>query len=168
MRLMGVRASQEDGGLVAILVEEAGPRVVAVPVGARDGLTLSSGEGPASSTWSVLLAAVLDAVEAQLEGLVLDVDADGGLCTGARVRSADGDEHLVPCCPADALILAYERHARLWASSALLRLRSVDLAEETVSEQVARLRSALDAGPGAVIPSGAGRPSPPWRHAGRM
>ncbi|MCL3778204.1 MULTISPECIES: bifunctional nuclease [unclassified Actinomyces] len=148
---MGVRASQEDGGLVAILVEEAGPRMVAVPVGARDALTLSSGEGPASSTWSVLLTSTLDAAGAHLEGLVLDVDADGGLCTGARVVAADGGEHLVPCCPADALILAYERHARLWASPALLRLRSVDLAEETVQEQVARLCSALDAGPGAVL-----------------
>ncbi len=152
MSLMGVRASQEGGGLVAILVEEDGPRMVAVPVSARDALTLSSGEGTASSTWSALLTSTLHAVGAQLRGLVLDVDADGALSTGVRVVAADGGEHLVPCCPAEALILAYERRARLRASSALLRLRAVDLTGETVQEQVARLRSALDAGPGGLGP----------------
>ena len=149
---MGVRASQQDGGLVAILVEESGPRMVAVPVGARDALTLSSGEGPASSSWSALLTSALGAAGAHLSGVVLDVDADGGLRTGAQVVDAGGNEHLVSCSPADALILANECRARLWASAALLRLRAVDLAEDPVQDRVARLRAALDAYPAAARP----------------
>ena len=50
MTLMSVRSTTSQKGLVAILVEDGGPAVVAVPVNPREGLLLSAGESARTPT----------------------------------------------------------------------------------------------------------------------
>ena len=52
MTLVGVRSTAPSRGLVAILVENGGPAVLAVPVNAREGLLLSAGRSARTPGWT--------------------------------------------------------------------------------------------------------------------
>ncbi|MDU0348959.1 bifunctional nuclease [Actinomyces sp. MRS3W] len=145
MSLMGVRSTTPDSGLVAVLMEEGGPGMLAVPVGARDGLLLSTPEWSRRPTWAPFLAACVDAFGSSVLRVVLDVDDDGGLCCTA-VLDADTPtlSTSVPCTPSDGLILASALSVPLLATGALLRLRGIDLGEEELQHRLQQWRRALD------------------------
>lgn len=149
MCLVGVRSTSPDAGLVAILVERGGPGMLAVPVGVREGLSLAAGEvGPATS-WTGLMGRCAEAAEARLSHVRLDVDDDARLC--ARVVLELAPRHglgpRLPVCvdaaPGDALVLAGALGLDIRASSEVLRLRGVDLGEESAQARFERWRMEL-------------------------
>ena len=149
MCLVGVRSTSPDAGLVAILVERGGPGMLAVPVGVREGLSLAAGEmGPATS-WAGLMGRCAEAAEARLSHVRLDVDDDARLC--ARVVLEPAPRHglgpRLPVCvdaaPGDALVLAGALGLDIRASSEVLRLRGVDLGEESAQARFERWRMEL-------------------------
>ena len=60
MQLVGVRSTDPDDGLVAVLVEDGGPTMLAIPVTAHEGLVLQDHGSHRSPSWPRLLD---DAVE---------------------------------------------------------------------------------------------------------
>ena len=149
MCLVGVRSTSPVAGLVAILVESGVPWMLAVPVGVREGLSLSAGEvGPATS-WTGLMGRCAEAAEARLSHVRLDVDDDARLC--ARVVLEPAPRHglgpRLPVCvdaaPGDALVLAGALGLDIRASSEVLRLRGVDLGEESAQARFERWRMEL-------------------------
>lgn len=149
MCLVGVRSTSPDAGLVAILVERGGPGMLAVPVGVREGLSLAAGEvGPATS-WTGLMGRCAEAAGTRLSHVRLDVDDDARLC--ARVVLEPAPRHglgpRLPVCvdaaPGDALVLAGALGLDIRASSEVLRLRGVDLGEESVQARFERWRMEL-------------------------
>ncbi|QKD79722.1 bifunctional nuclease [Actinomyces marmotae] len=145
MHLVGIRSTQASTGLVAILVEAGGPGMIAVPVTAREGLVLSE---PAPSTrpdWVSLLARSVQVLGGSLLQIRLGVDADARLVCGLAIAGRDerGEVGEVPCAPGDALVLASALDRPILASETLLRLRGVDLGEQTTHERMARWRRSL-------------------------
>ncbi|WP_203233858.1 DUF151 domain-containing protein [Actinomyces sp. 565] len=145
MTLMGVRSTVPDTGLVAVLVENGGPGMLAIPVGARDGLLLSAPEWSRGPSWAPFLSACVDAFGSAVLRVVLDVDADGGICAVA-VLEADtpSSSTAVACAPSDALVLARALSVPIFATGALLRLRGIDLGEEALQCRLRQWRQALD------------------------
>ena len=93
---MSVRSTTSQKGLVAILVEDGGPAVVAVPVNPREGLLLSAGESATIPTWTTLVEQVCQTLGGEIDAVELDVDADAALC--ARVLLTQGETaYQVPC-----------------------------------------------------------------------
>nr|WP_235954126.1 DUF151 domain-containing protein [Actinomyces faecalis] len=147
MRLVAIRSTSPDEGLVALLVEEGGPSILAVPVSAREGLCLSA-ETASQVTWPPLLRRCLEVQGGTLDEVHLGVDDDAVLRAELVLRqtgSSPGTSR-VPCAPADALMVSRISRVPLRASDDLLRLRGVDLGEESISQQVARWRQDLHAG----------------------
>lgn len=145
MSLMGVRSTAPDSGLVAVLVEDGGPGMITVPVGARDGLLLSASNHSRPPGWVAFLTACVDAFGASILRVVLYVDADGGLrATVVLDAPVPGLPKAVPCAPSDALVLADVLSVPVAATSALLRLRGIDLDEEALQRRMARWRRELD------------------------
>ena len=103
MTLVSVRSTTSQKGLVAILVEDGGPAMVAVPVAPREGLLLSAGETTRAPTWTTLLGRACRALDGRIDAVELDVDADAALCA-CVVLVQDEAEHRVPCSPAEALV----------------------------------------------------------------
>ncbi|SDM60737.1 Bifunctional DNase/RNase [Actinomyces ruminicola] len=142
---MGVRSTAPDSGLVAVLMEDGGPGMLAVPVGARDGLLLSAPDWSRGPSWAPFLSACVEAFGSTVLHVVLDVDADGGMCAAA-VLDADTPalSTAVPCTPSDGLVLAGALSVPILATSALLRLRGIDLGEEALQRRLRQWRRALD------------------------
>ena len=142
MTLMSVRSTTSQKGLVAILVEDGGPAVVAVPVNPREGLLLSAGESARTPTWTALVDQVCRTLGGEVDAVELDVDADAALC--ARVLlSQGGTAHQVPCAPAEALVIAQCLERPIAASDKLLQLRGLALDAQELSLRFARWREEL-------------------------
>ena len=136
MTLMSVRSTTSQKGLVAILVEDGGPAVVAVPVNPREGLLLSAGESARTPTWTALVDQVCRTLGGEIDAVELDVDADAALC--ARVLLSQ-----VPCAPAEALVIAQCLERPIAASDKLLQLRGLALDAQELSLRFARWREEL-------------------------
>ncbi|WP_233188410.1 bifunctional nuclease domain-containing protein [Actinomyces qiguomingii] len=144
MALMGVRSTAPDSGLVAVLMEDGGPGVIAVPVGARDGLLLSATDDLRPS-WAAFFAACVDAIGSAVLRVVLDVDADGVMCATAELDAENPTQSTpVPCTPSDALVLATALSLPIHATGALLRLRGIDLEEEAMQHRLGQWRQVLN------------------------
>lgn len=162
MTLVGVRATDSSAGLVAILVEDGGPAMVAVPVTAREGLLLSGADGVAAPTWVDLLTRTCRTLGAAPVGVVLDVDDDAGLTARTRLsRSGEsvgdaagtGDAErtdaaspgeVLTCSTGDALMLAQRAGLRIVATKRLLDMHRLDLASEGSEAHVAAWRQELE------------------------
>ena len=147
MTLVSVRSTTSRKGLVAILVEDGGPAVIAVPVTPREGLLLSSGEASEvmrTLTWTTLLGQTCRALGGRVSAVELDVDADAALC--ACVVLLQGEiEHRVPCSPAEALVAAQSLGRPVVATAGLLRLRGLDLDAQGLCLRFAQWRRELEA-----------------------
>lgn len=144
MKLVGVRSTASDDGLVAVLLEEGGPGMLAAPLTAREGLSLSSLSKGLPPSWLPLLGRCLEAAAAAVCGTVLDVGPDGESLASLRVANRDLTEVMVHCTPGEALILAAAGDLEIAASDRLLSQQGVDLDEPSVHESVARMRAQLD------------------------
>ena len=145
MTLVGVRSTAPSRGLVAILVENGGPAVLAVPVNAREGLLLSAGRSARSPSWTALLEQTCRALDGRIRSAELDVDADAAL-RACLVVSRDEREHRVLCTPGEALVVAQRLNRPVVASPTLLRLRDLDLAGDDLRLDSEQLAHALDLG----------------------
>lgn len=150
MRLVAVRSTSPDEGLVALLVQEGGPSILAVPVSAREGLSLSAEHGSIES-WPPLLQRCLEAQGGRLEQVRLGIDDDAVLradlvLTAGQSPGQEDPGCCVPCTPGEALMISSGCGLPVRASDGLLRLRGVDLGEESISDKVARWRQSLSAG----------------------
>ena len=134
MTLVGVRSTAPSRGLVAILVENGGPAVLAVPVNAREGLLLSAGRSARSPSWTALLEQTCRALDGRIRSAELDVDADAAL-RACLVVSRDEREHRV--------LVAQRLNRPVVASPTLLRLRDLDLAGDDLRLQLTRWRGEL-------------------------
>ncbi|WP_438357713.1 bifunctional nuclease [Actinomyces radicidentis] len=164
MTLVGVRATDSSTGLVAILVEVAGPAMVAVPVTAREGLLLSGSDGVTAPSWVDLLTRTCLALGAEPVDAVLDVDADAALTARIRLRrsgepsteaeaasphgtgAADGPTPVeaLACSTGDALMLTQRGGLRIVATERLLDTHRLDLASEGSEARVAAWRQELE------------------------
>ena len=59
MQLVGVRSTNPDDGLVAVLVEDGGPAMLAIPVTAHEGLVLQAHGSYHSPSWPRLLGDIV-------------------------------------------------------------------------------------------------------------
>ena len=146
MTLVSVRSTTSQKGLVAILVEDGGPAMVAVPVAPREGLLLSSGEASEvmrTLTWTTLLGRACRALDGRIDAVELDVDADAALCA-CVVLVQDEVEHRVPCSPAEALVAAQSLGCPVVATAGLLRLRGLDLDARQLCLRFAQWRQELE------------------------
>ena len=130
MTLVGVRSTAPSRGLVAILVENGGPAVLAVPVNAREGLLLSAGRSARSPSWTALLEQTCRALDGRIRSAELDVDADAALRACLVVSR-------------DELVVAQRLNRPVVASPTLLRLRDLDLAGDDLRLQLTRWRGEL-------------------------
>ena len=150
MTLVSVRSTTSQKGLVAILVEDGGPAMVAVPVAPREGLMLSAGEADEAEqtmrapTWTTLLGQACRVLGSRIDAVELDVDADAALC--ACVVLVPGEaEHRVPCSPAEALVVARSLGCPTVATARLLMLRGLDLDAQELCLRFAQWRQELEA-----------------------
>ena len=143
MTLVSVRSTTSQKGLVAILVEDGGPAMVAVPVTPREGLLLSAGETTRAPTWTTLLGRACRALDGRIDAVELDVDADAALCA-CVVLVQDEVEHRVPCSPAEALVAAQSLGCPVVATAGLLRLRGLDLDARQLCLRFAQWRQELE------------------------
>lgn len=158
MTLVGVRATDSSAGLVAILVEDGGPAIVAVPVTAREGLLLSGADDVTAPTWVDLFTRTCLALGAAPVDVVLDVDADAALTARIRLgragdrapRAVNGEAltaapEALPCSTGDALMLAQRGGLGIAATERLLDMHRLDLASEGSEDHVAAWRQELEA-----------------------
>lgn len=140
MHLVGVRSTTPNTGLVAILVEDGGPGMLAVPVTAREGIALSPEGGGRPPSWTSLVTHCTRMLGAEVTGVLLDVDADARLTAVMLVSRTPEPQAqgAVPSSPGDALVLSWAAQLPVWATEELLRLRGVDLSEETLQQRVDR------------------------------
>ena len=143
MTLVSVRSTTSQKGLVAILVEDGGPAMVAVPVAPREGLLLSAGETTRAPTWTTLLGRACRALDGRIDAVELDVDADAALCA-CVVLVQDEAEHRVPCSPAEALVVARSLGCPTVATARLLMLRGLDLDARQLCLRFAQWRQELE------------------------
>ena len=142
MTLVSVRSTTSRKGLVAILVEDGGPAVIAVPVTPREGLLLSAGEPTHAPTWIDLLEQACRVLGGEVDAVELDVDADAAL-RARVVLTRDRTEHRVPCAPAEALVTARSLRRPIVASARLLQLRGLDLDAREIRLRFAQWREEL-------------------------
>nr|WP_234042973.1 DUF151 domain-containing protein [Actinomyces weissii] len=143
MRIVGVRSTATDDGLVAVLLEEGGPGMIAVPVTAREGLALSGMAQGMPPSWLDLLHRCLTAVRAQVIGGLVEVGPDGELLASLELTAGDGQAPLVHCTPGEAIVFASQTELGIRVSDRLLAQQGVDLGEPSVHETVARMRDQL-------------------------
>lgn len=146
MTLAAIRSTALGHGLVALLVEADGPGVIAVPVSAREGITLSAPDVAPRPTWPDMVAGLGDVLGGRAEQVLLDVDADARLCASVVLAHGAGEEPrrtTVACAPSDGLLLAQALSLPITASEPLLRLRQVDLDSEDLCDRLAAWRAEL-------------------------
>lgn len=138
MRLVDIRSTHPEQGLVAVLVEDRGPAMLAIPVTARQGLALRAHRIGRSPSWAHLIKSLIAALGAQARSLLLDVDADARV-TASLILGAGGPADAsvqVACDPGDGLVVACAQSLALEASQELVRLRTVDLAADLAADLV--------------------------------
>ena len=74
MQLVGVRSTNPDDGLVAVLVEDGGPAMLAIPVTPHEGLVLHAHGPHRSPSWPRLLDDVVEALGGRIGRTELDVE----------------------------------------------------------------------------------------------
>ena len=147
MQLVGVRSTNPDDGLVAVLVEDGGPAVLAIPVTAHEGLVLHAHGSDRSPSWPRLLDDVIKALGGSIRRIELDIDDDARIIARIVVKaSAHTDTGTaVPCTPGEGLLLSGYHRLPVHATSSLTRLRAVDLSDDHGAEQLKQWRRMLSA-----------------------
>lgn len=147
MRLVDVRSTHPEQGLVAVLVEDRGPAMLAVPVTARQGLALRAHRIGRSPSWAHLIEDLIAALGARAR-VLLDVDADARITASLRLEYEDpaAAPVQVPCDPGDGLVVACAQSLALEASQELVRLRAVDLTADLSGDLAADLAGGLMGG----------------------
>lgn len=147
MQLVGVRSTNPDDGLVAVLVEDGGPAVLAIPVTAHEGLVLHAHGSDRSPSWPRLLDDVVKALGGSIGRIELDIDDDARIIARIVVKaSAHTDTGTaVPCTPGEGLLLSGYHRLPVHATSSLTRLRAVDLSDDHGAEQLKQWRRMLSA-----------------------
>jgi len=118
MQLVGVRSTNPDDGLVAVLVEDGGPAMLAIPVTPHEGLVLHAHGPHRSPSWPRLLDDVVEALGGRIGRTELDVDDDARIVARLVVEVPAYPDRVttVPCTPGEGLLLSgYHRfpvHAR--------------------------------------------------------
>lgn len=147
MQLVGVRSTNPDDGLVAVLVEDGGPAVLAIPVTAHEGLVLHAHGSDRSPSWLRLLDDVVKALGGSIGRIELDIDDDARIIARIVVKASAHTDTVtaVPCTPGEGLLLSGYRRLPVHASSSLTRLRAVDLSDDHGAEQLEQWRRMLSA-----------------------
>nr|WP_235984729.1 DUF151 domain-containing protein [Actinomyces trachealis] len=143
MKLIGVRSTVADEGLVAVLLEEGGPGMIAVPVTPREGLALSGVTNGLHLSWLGLLHRCVTATEGRVEGVCVNVGPDGELLGSLELRACSGSVQEVACSPGEAVSVAAAADLRICVSERLLAQQGVDLGEVSVHESMAKMRDQL-------------------------
>ena len=145
MQLVGVRSTNPDDGLVAVLVEDGGPAMLGIPVTAHEGLVLQAHGSYHSPSWPRLLDDIVEALGGRIGRTELDVDDDARLVARLVVEApACADKVMaVPCTPGEGLLLSGYHRFPVHASSSLTRLRAVDLSDDYGAEQFEQWRRML-------------------------
>ena len=145
MQLVGVRSTNPDDGLVAVLVEDGGPAVLAIPVTPHEGLVLHAHGSDRSPSWPGLLDDVVQALGGRVRCTELDVDDDARIVARIVVVTHAGADQAttVPCTPGEGLLLSGYHRLPVHASSSLTRLRAVDLNDDHEADHLAQWRRVL-------------------------
>lgn len=127
--LAGVRSEAQTHSLVAILIEEGGPGLLAVPVGARAGLALQVPPGAGASGWALALSRTAQALGGGVSHAHLRLDPDARILSSLVLNGHGGGAvpTEVPLTPAQALVLAHSLRVPLLAEDRVLALHGVDL-----------------------------------------
>jgi len=106
MQLVGVRSTDPDDGLVAVLVEDGGPAMLAIPVTAHEGLVLQAHGSHRSPSWPRLLDDVVEALGGRIGCTELDVDDDARIVARIVVEASAHTDKVtaVPCTPGGGLL----------------------------------------------------------------
>ncbi|WP_172458376.1 bifunctional nuclease domain-containing protein [Actinomyces bovis] len=139
-----MRSTAADEGLVAVLLEERGPGMIAVPVTPREGLALSAVANGLPPTWLKLLHRCVVAAEGDVEGVSVNVGPDGELLGSLELRACTGIMRQVSCTPGEAVAVASAAELRICVSDRLLAQQGVDLGEAPVHELMAKMRDQLE------------------------
>lgn len=132
MRLVDIRSTEPERGLVAVLVEDGGPAVLAVPVTARQGLALQGCQVGRAPSWAGVVEDLVHTLGGRLIRLELDADADARIIARLVLDAADGGEPVtVPCGAGDGMVLGCTQSVPLLASAEALRLRAWDFTDPT-------------------------------------
>ena len=133
MQLVGVRSTDPDDGLVAVLVEDGGPAMLAIPVTAHEGLVLQAHGSHRSPSWPRLLDDLVEALGGRIGRTELDVDDDARIVARLIVETPACASQVmtVACTPGEGLLLSGYHRFPVHASSSLTRLRAVDLSDDT-------------------------------------
>ena len=147
MQLVGVRSTNPDDGLVAVLVEDGGPAMLAIPVTAHEGLVLHAHGSDRSPSWPRLLDDVIEILGGRIGRTELDVDDDARIVARIVVEASAHTDKVtaVPCTPGEGLLLSGYHRLPVHASSSLTRLRAVDLSDDHGAEQLEQWRRGLSA-----------------------
>lgn len=145
MQLVGVRSTNLNDGLVAVLVEDGGPVVLAIPVTPQEGLVLHAQGSERSPSWPGLLDDVVQLLGGRIRRTELDVDDDARIVARIVVVASEGTDQAtrVPCTPGEGLLLSGYHRLPVHASSSLTRLRAVDLNDDHGADHLARWRRVL-------------------------
>lgn len=145
MQLVGVRSTNPDDGLVAVLVEDGGPAMLAIPVTPHEGLVLHAHGPHRSPSWPRLLDDVVEALGGRIGRTELDVDDDARIVARLVVETPAYPDRVttVPCTPGEGLLLSGYHRFPVHASSSLTRLRAVDLSDDHGAERLAQWRRML-------------------------
>ena len=138
MQLVGVRSTDPDDGLVAVLVEDGGPTMLAIPVTAHEGLVLQAHGSHRSPSWPRLLDDVVEALGGRIGRTELDVDDDARIVARLVVETPAHASGVttVACTPGEGLLLSGYHRFPVHASSSLTRLRAVDLSDDHGAERL--------------------------------
>ena len=145
MQLVGVSSTDPDDGLVAVLVEDGGPAMLAIPVTAHEGLVLQAHGSHRSPSWPRLLDDVVEALGGRIGCTELDVDDDARIVARLVVETPACTSRLtrVACTPGEGLLLSGYHRFPVHASSSLTRLRSVDLSDDQGAERLEKWQHML-------------------------
>ena len=95
MQLVGVRSTNPDDGLVAVLVEDGGPAMLAIPVTAHEGLVLHAHDSYRSPSWPRLLDDVVEALGGRIGRTELDVDDDARIVARLVVEVPEREDKVM-------------------------------------------------------------------------